>query len=176
MMRKGAAPPFAHHHNDMMTMNRHLIAPSLLLFLPLLIGCGPKEQAAGPAAEALMKADMEYAQTISTKGLPDAMSQYLSDDVVLLPNNAAPIQGKEAVKENLLQSQPQTITRNPLKADVAASGDLGYTWGSQHILITFPNGIASAQYVKYLTVWQKDSGGAWKIIVEMTNASPPSRE
>jgi ketosteroid isomerase-like protein len=157
-------------------MNRRCIVFPSMLVLTVLIGCGQDDNSMGPADEVLMKADMEFAQTISIKGLPEALKQYLSDDAVQLLNNAPPLRGKEAIMENLVNMQPQTITRNPLKAEVAASGDLGYTWGSEHILLSFPNGTTAAQYTKYLTVWKKDSGGVWKILIEMTNTSPPSRE
>lgn len=157
-------------------MNARRIAVLLLIAVAVLIGCGRSDKSTAPADEVLMKADMNFAETISTKGLPEALKLFLSDDAIQFLNNTPPLRGKEAILENLLNVQPQTITRNPLKAEVASSGELGYTWGSERILLSFPNGPAVAQYVKYVTVWKKDDAGVWKILIETTNTSPPSRE
>jgi ketosteroid isomerase-like protein len=86
--------------------------------------------------------------------------------------NEAPLAGKEAVLENAQRTQGISVTRTPLRADVAASGELGYTWGSALIHVTYPNGTSTMQSAKYVTVWRKNADGQWKIVADIVNQSP----
>ena len=55
-------------------------------------------------------------------------------------------------------------------AEVAASGDLGYSWGTS--TGTSRETGQQAFRGKYMTVWKKDADGNWKFIADLGNSSP----
>ncbi|MGA8309112.1 MAG: nuclear transport factor 2 family protein, partial [Terriglobales bacterium] len=59
-----------------------------------------------------------------------------------------------------------------VKAEMAASGDLGYTFGNYVLKSKDKDGHAVAHYGKYATVWKKQKDGSWKVVMDMGNSSP----
>jgi ketosteroid isomerase-like protein len=58
----------------------------------------------------------------------------------------------------------------PVKIDVAASGDLGYTVGTWQLTGKNHKGEPVSMKGKYMTVWKKQADGAWKVVADMGNA------
>jgi ketosteroid isomerase-like protein len=52
-------------------------------------------------------------------------------------------------------------------ADVAASGDLGFTVGVATI-----HGGAQTRWSKYLTVWKRQRDGSWRFVSDGGNPAP----
>jgi ketosteroid isomerase-like protein/predicted enzyme related to lactoylglutathione lyase len=123
--------------------------------------------------EALLQTDMEFAQTSVERGAPEAFYQYLTDDALQLPNNAEPVVGRDLIRESMQKGQEVLLTWKPQKAEVAQSGDLGYTWGTYEAKSQNPNGEENIRYGKYLNIWKKQADGKWKVAVDMGNPSPP---
>jgi ketosteroid isomerase-like protein len=61
---------------------------------------------------------------------------------------------------------------SPKYAEVAKSGDMGYTWGTYNLAYKDENGEEQKSYGKYLNVWKKQTDGKWKVAVDMGNDSP----
>jgi len=57
-------------------------------------------------------------------------------------------------------------------ADMAASGDLGYTYGTYVFTSKNKEGKLVASYGKYTSIWKKQKDGQWKVVVDMGNSSP----
>jgi len=74
-------------------------------------------------------------------------------------NGRLPVEGRDTVLA-WAGTQPP-ITAESLYAETAASGDLGYTWGS---------------YEKghYVRVWVRDSEGAWHVALDLDAPKPPA--
>jgi quercetin dioxygenase-like cupin family protein len=53
----------------------------------------------------------------------------------------------------------------PTKAEVSASGDLGYTTGAYEMTMS-----GVSEKGKYVTAWKKQSDGAWKVTEDIFNA------
>ncbi|MGA7930824.1 MAG: DUF4440 domain-containing protein [Candidatus Sulfotelmatobacter sp.] len=66
-----------------------------------------------------------------------------------------------------------SITWRPNKADVARSGELGYTSGTYEMSFKDASGKAVADKGKYLMVWKKQADGAWKVLFDMSNSDLP---
>jgi ketosteroid isomerase-like protein len=66
------------------------------------------------------------------------------------------------------------VAWTPNAADVAASGDLGYTSGTYDLHANAPDGSAFSDHGKYLTTWKKDASGAWKVAYDMFNSDMPA--
>ncbi len=85
--------------------------------------------------------------------------------------------GREAIRSVIaeLEAIPGfSVTWGPIAADVADGGDLGYTIGTYEMKMA-PEGSPIAISGKYLTVWETQSDGTWKVVADMFNADgPPS--
>ncbi len=55
-------------------------------------------------------------------------------------------------------------------------GDLGYTIGSFELSVNGPDGEPAMREGKYLTVWEKDQGGNWKVVADIFNYDAPMPE
>jgi ketosteroid isomerase-like protein len=55
---------------------------------------------------------------------------------------------------------------------MAASGDLGYTYGNYVFVTTNKEGKPVTNYGKYASIWRKQKDGQWKVVVDMGNSSP----
>jgi len=60
----------------------------------------------------------------------------------------------------------------PFHADIAASGDLGYTLGTYELRAKDEAGKATVAYGKYCSVWKKQPDGSWKWVVDVGTSSP----
>ena len=54
----------------------------------------------------------------------------------------------------------------------AASGDLGYTWGTYEFHSKDKSGSPTTDYGKYTSIWKLQKDGSWKVVLDMGNASP----
>ena len=65
-----------------------------------------------------------------------------------------------------------TLDWSPQYAEVAKSGELGYTWGTYSLTYMDQNGEEQKSYGKYLNIWKKQADGNWKVAIDIGNESP----
>jgi ketosteroid isomerase-like protein len=118
----------------------------------------------------LLQTDIEFAKASVGKGAAEAFAIYLADDAMQLPAGGNPISGKKAILEGI--GSGYILNWEPKKAEVAQSGDLGWTWGTYELRTKDTDGKPVVHYGKYVNVWRKQQDGTWKVIVDMGNASP----
>lgn len=119
--------------------------------------------------ELLMKTDLEFSRLSEEKGSNEAFLTYASDSAVLLRQNSFPVEGKSAIT-SLLTRRPDTtfvLVWKPMFADVASSGEMGYTYGTFEVKT--PGGIKTIGEGTYVTIWKKDSKGDWKFVLDTGN-------
>lgn len=119
----------------------------------------------------LLATDVEFAQTSLRKGPSAAFYQYLADDAMQLPEGSMPIYGKNAIYETM-KGDHYDLLWTPVKAEVAKSGELGWTWGNYIVIVKNEDGTKTKMHGKYLNIWRKQKDGKWKLIVDMGNSSP----
>ena len=145
-----------------------------LLLLPALASA----QSSGkvdPARTALLQTDTEWARVTAAGKDVDKILSYWSDDAVVYPPGVAAVSGKPAIRAyvtNSLKTPFFSISWRPAQAVVAASGDLGYTMGSNEITFADAKGKVTRSQGRYLTVWRRNGGGPWKCVVDFWNDSP----
>ncbi|MCH7820263.1 MAG: DUF4440 domain-containing protein, partial [Candidatus Marinimicrobia bacterium] len=115
--------------------------------------------------------DYEFARTAVKKGPSAAFYLYLADNAMQLPEGSLPIYGRTAIYETM-KGDHYDILWTPIKAEVARSGELGWTWGKYVVVVRNSDGTETEMYGKYLNIWRKQADGKWKVIVDMGNASP----
>lgn len=118
----------------------------------------------------LMEIDREFARQSVENGSHSSFLAYIDDSCVLLRPNRAPVVGRNKIAE--MFSTPDTsftLNWEPSFANVAISGDLGYTYGIYNIEMDSPEGTVVTKEGTYVTVWKKDKDGKWKFVLDTGN-------
>lgn len=123
-------------------------------------------------AAALMIVDADFSDRAQAIGTAAAFREVLAVDAVSLTEAAPPIQGQEAIYQALLKAGDHGLRWKPVTGEVAASGDLGYTWGNYEVPVRSTDGASRVIRGKYLSVWRRDARGAWKLAVDIGNTEP----
>jgi uncharacterized protein (TIGR02246 family) len=126
-------------------------------------------------AAAIKKADTDAAAAATARNV-DAWMAFYTDDMSLMPPNAAMITGRDNIKKYLTDMTKLTdfsLAWQPTKAEAARSGDVGYSIGTYHVMFTAPDGGMVMEDGKYTTVWKKQADGKWKVAVDMFNSNMP---
>ncbi|MDB5200086.1 MAG: hypothetical protein JWO92_2049 [Chitinophagaceae bacterium] len=138
----------------------------LLLVTWSLAGC-PTMQINKEAAwrNEIIKTDKEFSKASSTQGMKKAFIEYMDDDGVLLRPNHPPIIGANAI-EYLTEQDDSTYTLTwvPSSAQVAASGDLGYSYGIYNLELQ-----DTTLQGTYVSIWKKQKDGKWKFVLDTGN-------
>jgi ketosteroid isomerase-like protein len=115
----------------------------------------------------LLKTDNDFALSSAEKGIKNAYLEYVDSNGVLLRPNSLPIIGADAIDYIIaMQDERYSMTWRPNEAIVAASGELGYTYGTYKLQPS--NGDASF-YGTYVSIWKKQADGKWKFVLNTGN-------
>jgi ketosteroid isomerase-like protein len=144
---------------------------SLLLLLPLAASA-----AAEPAqlkAE-LVKMEKDFCTMASEQGVPAAFAHFAAPDAAFFDVDPREHRGQEAVRLRLADFPPNAkLTWAPLQVDVAASGDLGYTWGRYEFRSPGADGQERVGSGFYLTIWKRQPDGSWKFVIDTGTPDRP---
>ncbi len=131
--------------------------------------CAPNGDA---ERQALMDADRAFASATAERGLDGWMAFHLSD-ARNIPASGEVAVGHEAIAarmSSLLSDDQLLFLWEPIFADVSVSRDVGYTHGNWRLTRVGADSVE--QQGRYLTVWRKDSDGAWKVLADIGNTRP----
>jgi ketosteroid isomerase-like protein len=81
--------------------------------------------------------------------------------------NTFPLVGADAI-DFISQANDSAYTMiwQPKGGNIAASGELGYTFGVYSLL---PKNKDSALHGTYVNIWKKQSDGSWKLLLDSGN-------
>ena len=160
-----------------------IIKPSILLSVTLLIilSCKPGNNESPVnieiEKEKIRQADIAWSKAAEMLDLEAIVSYYTDDVVVMLPNMPVVV-GKEAARElnrSMLDTPGYSAKWEPVKVEVASSGDIGYARGNYVLTINGANGVPVTDKGKYVEIWKKQADGEWKVAVEMFNSDLPAQ-
>jgi len=122
--------------------------------------------------ETLREMEAEFMRAAAEHGSTGYMSYY-ADDAVEVPNIAVIIRGKVNIAKTMgfLDDESNRLSWTPVGADISASGDLGYTYGTYEFRSVGKDGKAVVENGKYTSIWKKQKDGSWKVVLDMGNAS-----
>lgn len=136
-------------------------------------GCATLRTAPSQAAiaeQSLLAADRAFARAMEEHGA-EGWASFFADNGEMLVNGGGVVRGPAAVRERMarLFATPGFHLRfTPQRAEVSASGELGYTFGLYEARVEGPPESAPARSRgKYVSVWRKNSAGQWRILVEV---------
>lgn len=145
--------------------------------MTLLAGCATKSGGSRPGAiesarKQLIETDIAFSQTASQIGVAEAFYEYLAEDAVWLPTGSEPVLGREAVRDKLREAEGTQLMWEPQFADVARSGELGYTWGLYESRSRTLEGRERVSRGKYTTIWRRQPpDGRWRAVLDTGNPS-----
>ncbi len=121
--------------------------------------------------ESLKKADLDFAEATKARRLDGWMSAF-AEDATGFPAGKPMISGTAELRKHyagMFEDPNFEISWKPVKADVAAGGDLGYTIGVAEFRTKAKDGSPMIRPGKYLTVWKKQKDGSWKVVADLGN-------
>ncbi len=145
-------------------MTRSCVLVTLLLAAAVCV--------AQTGSAALLKADRDFAQAVAQKGLDGWMS-FMADNSVRL--GAPPVVGKEAIRAAMAESfaiPGFKLKWAPTRAAIFKGGNLGYTVGRYEATRANNRGETVTSSGSYLTVWQKQKDGSWKVVWDGGSPDP----
>jgi len=150
-----------------------------LLVITIFLPISRPTVSASPSAtaETLKQLEGEFMKAAAEKGSAGYMSYY-ADDAVEVPNGHVLIAGKAKIAATMgfLDDKNNRLTWTPVGADISASGDLGYTYGTFEFHSNDKDGKPTADYGNYTSIWKKQKDGSWKVVLDMGNASPKPKK
>jgi ketosteroid isomerase-like protein len=122
----------------------------------------------------LMNTDKAWNNASLQKGYFHSRSDFVADDGIELSENEMPLVGKQAVTDYATSHSDSALKVQwvPLRAEIAASGDLGYTYGSYSNQFKTTSGKDTLVYGAYVTVWKKQPDGSWKFLADGGVSTP----
>ena len=118
------------------------------------------------AKVAMMEADTQFSKATGEKGL-EGFASFLAGDVTNIRPDSSLVQGRQELVQRwtrLLTNPELKIEWKPIYARVAPSGDFGYTIGVSQITRTDAQGKRVVSTGKYVSIWQKQADGSWKVV------------
>ena len=113
----------------------------------------------------LVRTEAEFFQYALQHGFSEGLRAYMTEDA-FIANSL--ILGRAAqaarVKAEEGKARANVIHWKPLRAEVSASGDLGYTWG---VAEAGPSRDGPFKpYGIYVTIWKRQPDGGWKFVYD----------
>ncbi|QIP16652.1 hypothetical protein G8759_30430 [Spirosoma aureum] len=113
--------------------------------------------------QALVAAERAFSAYTEREGVKAGFSKFLSPEAVVV------LKGEFALGKPLYEKAPflpGILSWRPVHADIAASGDLGYTTGPFEVRPKTKTD-APVGFGHYTTIWQKNSTGTWEAIADV---------
>ncbi|RMF76268.1 MAG: DUF4440 domain-containing protein [Acidobacteria bacterium] len=148
------------------------VALTAVLLAGAVVSCGPRGESADRAAtvDELLAADRAFAEAVARDGLGGWLRWFEDDGAQIAAGEV--YRGRreiEALMSPLFASEDTRFVWEPEGGDVAASGDLGYTWGRYEGSGTDQNGVAWRTAGRYVTVWRRQDDGSWRVAIDIGN-------
>jgi ketosteroid isomerase-like protein len=137
----------------------------LLLFATASFGTDQKN-----GSDLLFKLEADFAKAVAEHGHAAFVSYFAEDGVEL--DDGGDIATRTDIGKQPAWPEGTSLSWTPVRGDMAASGDLGYTYGNYIFKSKNKEGKIVSSYGKYMSVWKKQKDGSWKVAVDMGNSSP----
>jgi uncharacterized protein (TIGR02246 family) len=127
--------------------------------------------------KAVQNLEAALVKDIATKDADKVANYFLEDGSDLLPNMPV-ITGRENIKaawKQALADPNFSLTFQSTRAEASKGGDLAYTMGTYSMTTSAPKGRKPVtDKGKYLTVFQKQADGTWKVVADMSSSDLPA--
>jgi ketosteroid isomerase-like protein len=119
-----------------------------------------------PGKVLLFDLEARFAKDVLERG-GAGFASWFAEDGVALGNGQPPVVGRVAIAKSANWSpKDYQLTWSPTDAQMAPSGDMGYTWGHFEGRSKDANGNPMKTTGRYITVWRKQPDGGWKVVLD----------
>ncbi len=119
---------------------------------------------------ALVEAERSFSKMSEEKGIREAFLTWLAPDATVF--RPEPVPGRP-VYEKMDPANPAVLTWEPEVAEIAASGELGYTSGPYRLRPE--RGAEPTGFGHYVSVWKKQADGTWRVFLDIgVQHGPPA--
>ncbi len=140
-----------------------LLLPALL---PLIMaGCCGASDLIERSRREILATEKAFEAHVRDHGVPDGFAHFADDSAVIDRGNTL-VRGPAAIRAWYAANTTDrmTITWDAEFVDVAASGDLGHTWG-RYVHTTIDSaGTPRTRTGIFHTVWKRQPDGTWKYV------------
>lgn len=138
--------------------------------------CAPQPTVdVGQELIALRAAATAYHEAASAKD-GDAVVGMYDQAAVMIPPNAELVEGLEGVRNyrfGFIETPGVELEFEILRAEVSATGDIGWTLAIGEITINQSEGPPGRDQVRDFHTWKKQADGSWKVVVDVWNSGLP---
>ena len=120
----------------------------------------------------LREAEAALTRAAAALNLDTVLSNF-ADDAVVLPPGLPALEDRDAIRAfmaDALAATEYSVDTETVRAETAA--ELGYTFSTYNVSGTPPGGKRVAESGRVVRLWKKQSGGAWKITLEIWHPAP----
>ena len=144
----------------------------LPMFPRLALEKATRDQPDNPALSSLIEAERSFAKTSLEKGIRETFLTFLADEAIVFRPHA--VSGKKWYQDRPASSG--VLSWEPAFADVAASGDFGYTTGPWEYKQARTDS-QSVAFGHFVSVWKKQANGEWRVVIDVgiEHAHPANR-
>jgi ketosteroid isomerase-like protein len=122
------------------------------------------------ALASLVEAERAFSRTSDEKGIRDAFLAWLAPDAIVF--RPMPVEGRP-VYESMDPASPAHLIWEPEVAEIAASGEMGYTSGPYRL--SPKRGAEPTGFGHYVSVWKKQPDGTWRVFLDIgVQHDPPA--
>lgn len=118
------------------------------------------------ARQSLLEAERKLSNASASEGFRTALLAQADDSLRVYRQGTDPLVGKSSFAR-AVKVLSEYVTWEPLKADVAASGDLGYAYGAYAIQPKGSERPSEKGY--YARVWKREGTGPWRVVFNIVN-------
>jgi uncharacterized protein (TIGR02246 family) len=150
------------------------IYPVVLCFLLMLLSSCSQNVNNPADIQAIKESSDAWDKAWNAGNAEELASLYIADAIAMGPNMSASI-GRDAIRASNANHFDQFRDENhSVVKDVRVSGNLAVAWGTQEDKVTPKAGGNSVQdKSKWITVYERQKDGSWKILWEMYNSDLP---
>ncbi len=145
------------------------------LLVLVISGCAPQVDV--EAERAAVRAALGEAWNAVIAKDVDKFIAVCADKDIMFPPNAPIVTGKEAIRAHLSEAFSRrdfAISWQTTKIEVSRSGDLAYSHGTYEVTVNDPEGNPVTDKGKWVTVWEKQPDGSWKVVIDIWNFDGPA--
>jgi ketosteroid isomerase-like protein len=153
------------------------LLPWAAAVLPIVAcACAPSA-GAPPDPSVLLAADSAFDAAVAGGG-SEAWVEWFDADGAMIQPGVGEIRGLDAIRSAVtyLDDAGTSLRWAPARADIAASGELGWTTGSYLVASTAEDGSVTRGEGRYVSIWRRQPDGAWKVVMDLGNPVGPARD
>ena len=151
----------------------------IIVAAALLGACGSDATIeTGSDLAALKLVASSYHEAATAKDREGVIAFYDRNAIMVPPNDdlVENLEGVQNYRFGFIETPGVELDFEVIRAEISASGDIGWTLSIGEITINNPEGSPGRDVVRDFHIWKKQEDGSWKVVLDMWNSELPIDE